>query len=157
MMRADCAGCSAYRIPCFDKPSFEPYLIVQGDAPHTPRFDERFVGYGKNKVQWVQALKAEGFSFWVLPRGFVTHVPHAQTRSGRQWSTNTGGHKQRMDELFDAQMADERKREASLPEQAARGAACTRTPTCKVPLVQFIVDPLDPSNAGRRAPAEILA
>ena len=34
---------------------------------------------------------------------------------------------------------------------------CTRTPTSKVPLVQFIVDPLGPSNAERRAPAEILA
>ena len=28
-----------YRVPCFDKPSFEPYLLVAKRAD-TPRFDE---------------------------------------------------------------------------------------------------------------------
>lgn len=116
------------------------------------------------QVQWVQALRAAGFTFWVLPRAFLTHVPHTQTRAGREWSHNSGGHKQHMDELFDAQLEEARKLEER-EEREARSAgtdvtlrreACTRTPACKVPLAQFI-DPLDPSNAGRRAQAQILA
>ena len=139
-----------YRIPCFDKPSFEPYLIVRRGA-HVPRFDEQFVGYGKNKVQWVQSLRAAGYAFWVLPRGFVTHVPHEQSKHARAWGANANGHKQRMDELFNAQLA----RQAAQPPPIGAASGCSHTPACKVPLAQFI-NPLEPSHS-RRIPANIMA
>ena len=186
-----------YRIPCFDKVSFEPYLILptpgreRGEAhdaggdgedtrrasdrhPNeregitsaqqfdTPRFDDRYVGYGKNKVQWVQALRALGYTFWVVPRAFVTHVPHAVTKAGRQWAHNARGHRGRMDALFDEQLrhdaeAEEgRLRREQRQQQHSQGgfnssSTCTRTlPTCAVPLMQLI-DPLNPNFAGRRA------
>ena len=169
-----------YRIPCFDKASFEPYLIVPtptlrtaapggADGPSTtPWFDERYVGYGKNKVSWVQALRASGHTFWVLPRGFLAHFPHDMSRSGRQWQRNRGGHKAQMDALFDAQLAEAERRELAGTAAAADdradadrrgGASCApRTAAaCRVPLVQFI-DPLNPTHASRReAVARILA
>ena len=101
-------------------------------------------------------LAAAGYSFWVLPRAFVTHVPHAHTRANHEWARDVGGHKRRMDELFEAQMAREAKSEQS-EQDHGRGGSCARTLACKVPLVQFI-DPLEEAAyAGRRAPAEILA
>jgi hypothetical protein len=151
-----------YRIPCFDKVSYEPYLVVgirhaqaaiaaADDAllDEPPAFDERYTGYGKNKVQWVQRLRADGYSFWVLPRAFVTHWPHDVSRAGREWKRNAQGHKQKMDELFERQLASR-----------ADDQPCERdgdeTRACKIPLVQFI-DQLDPMYGGKRQVANIEA
>eukprot|EP00611_Tribonema_gayanum_P022375 TRINITY_DN4475_c0_g1_i1.p1 TRINITY_DN4475_c0_g1~~TRINITY_DN4475_c0_g1_i1.p1 ORF type:complete len:329 (-),score=46.63 TRINITY_DN4475_c0_g1_i1:1122-2108(-) len=48
------------RIPCFQSPRYEPYLIVP-KGPGTPAFDERFTGYGKNKIAWTSHLRYLGF------------------------------------------------------------------------------------------------
>ena len=43
-----------FRIPCFDKVSYEPYVMLRtspnDSVEHFPPFDERYTGYGKNKV-----------------------------------------------------------------------------------------------------------
>jgi glycosyltransferase-like protein LARGE len=39
--------------------------------------DNRFVGFGWNKVSHVMELEATGFEFLVLPNVFVVHMPHA--------------------------------------------------------------------------------
>ncbi|CBK20005.2 uncharacterized protein [Blastocystis hominis] len=49
-------------------------------SPHLPRFDERFINYGYNKVQWLEHLRWVGFDFQVLTRGFAVDVPHAHSR-----------------------------------------------------------------------------
>ena len=71
-------------IPCFRSLRYEPYLIVPR-LNSTPTFDERFIGYGKNKIQWVQHLRLAGFVFHVLPRAFVVHYPHRESAARANW------------------------------------------------------------------------
>ena len=47
-------------------------------SPFLPSFDERFVNYAYNKVQWLEHLRWIGFDFQILTRGFAVDVPHAQ-------------------------------------------------------------------------------
>ena len=74
---------------------------------------------------------------------------------------NARGHKERMDALFEEQLKHDAESEShrlrlmqSSDEQALHdefSSTCSRTlPVCKTPLVQ-VIDPLDPSFAGRRA------
>ena len=69
--------------------------MVPKDRP-TPLFDERFVGYGKNKIQFVQHLRLLGFQFFVLPSGFVIHVPHTYSKSRHSWSASNRAKKNQL-------------------------------------------------------------
>mmetsp|Transcript_16132 Transcript_16132/g.61522 ORF Transcript_16132/g.61522 Transcript_16132/m.61522 type:complete len:232 (-) Transcript_16132:101-796(-) len=60
---------------CLTSTRYEPYFVVR-KSKWLPRFDTRFTGYGKNKIQWVIHLRYRGWKFSVLPRVFVTHFPH---------------------------------------------------------------------------------
>ncbi|CAN0508929.1 unnamed protein product, partial [Laminaria digitata] len=71
---------------------FEPYLVVRKSAV-LPMFDERFSGYGKNKIQWINHLRYSGFSFYVMPVNFVIHAPHPKSVAKTVWE-KTGGGKQ---------------------------------------------------------------
>lgn len=53
---------------------FEPYLAV---SKNVPLFDQRFVGFGWNKVSHIMQLDVEGYEFVVLPNAFMIHMPHA--------------------------------------------------------------------------------
>lgn len=53
---------------------FEPYVAV---SRNIPVFDQRFVGFGWNKVSHIMQLDAEGYEFVVLPNAFMIHMPHA--------------------------------------------------------------------------------
>lgn len=55
---------------------FEPYGI--GRTGSYPRFDERFVGYGFNKIAWVYGAERAGYKLLVLPDAFVTHLNHVE-------------------------------------------------------------------------------
>ena len=83
------------------------------------------------------------------------------TKAGKLWAHNARGHKERMDALFEEQLKHDAESEShrlrlmqSSDEQALHddfSSICSRTlPVCKTPLVQ-VIDPLDPSFAGRRA------
>lgn len=148
---ARAAAALPYRVPCLDKVSWEPYLVLPAAANATPTFDERFTGYGKNKVQWVQALRSAGFHFWVLPRGYLLHFPHKMSSSGRKWQANANDHRARMDSLFERQMtlAAQGQRARALLEGEPRDGCAAVTPACDVPLMQQ-VDMLQPSALGRR-------
>jgi glycosyltransferase-like protein LARGE len=77
-------------IPCLLGPKpgkYEPYLIVRKGV-HTPRFNEDFKGYGKNKIQFVRHVLFAGFKFVVLPDEFVIHAPHAPSPSNKKWMLN---------------------------------------------------------------------
>ncbi len=56
---------------------FEPYFIMSSSVP---RFDERFIGYGGDKISHVMELVAQGYELVVLPKAFMIHMPHPVTR-----------------------------------------------------------------------------
>ena len=43
-----------------------------------PLFDERFINYGYNKIEWIETLRYTGYKFAVLINGFGMDVPHPQ-------------------------------------------------------------------------------
>jgi hypothetical protein len=45
-----------------------------------PYYDERFHGYGKNKIQHVAHLRVMGYQFAILPEGFIVHYPIANPK-----------------------------------------------------------------------------
>lgn len=53
------------------------YLLVQ-KVDSLPLYDERFVGYGWNKVQWIEHLRYIGYRFYVFNSGFIIHCPHPE-------------------------------------------------------------------------------
>jgi glycosyltransferase-like protein LARGE len=53
---------------------FEPYFIVNHNVT---RYDERFVGFGWNKVSHVMELAAQDYELVVLPEAYMVHMPHA--------------------------------------------------------------------------------
>ena len=58
-------------------PDYEPYVVVKSDAQ---RYDQRFVGFGWNKVSYIMELDARGYEFVVLPDPFIIHLPHAPSK-----------------------------------------------------------------------------
>jgi len=61
---------------------------VQKDrwAPLSPYYDERFHGYGFNKIQQIRHLQAKGYQFSVIPAlGFLTHHPHPISTTKQNW------------------------------------------------------------------------
>lgn len=57
------------------EPDYEPYVVVRKNI--VPEYDNRFVGFGWNKVSHIMELEAQGYSFIVLPNAFIIHMPHA--------------------------------------------------------------------------------
>jgi hypothetical protein len=60
---------------------YEPYVIIARDL--APWADERFVGYGGNKIAYINQLHGLNFKFHVHPSGFVVHVPHPRSEAAR--------------------------------------------------------------------------
>ncbi|KNB45754.1 hypothetical protein JH06_1358 [Blastocystis sp. subtype 4] len=52
-----------------------------------PRFDERFINYGYNKVQWLEHLRFVGYDFQILTKGFAVDIPH---RHSKYWGEFIG-------------------------------------------------------------------
>ena len=80
-------------IPCLDSLRYEPYVVVPwctttttSTTTTTPYYDERFHGYGKNKIQYLFHLRMLAYQFRVLPEGFLVHVPHATSHTKELWN-----------------------------------------------------------------------
>lgn len=39
-------------------------------------FDETFVNYGFNKVQWIETLRYSGYEFYIVNDAFLVDMPH---------------------------------------------------------------------------------
>ncbi len=61
-----------YKIKWVD--DYEPYVVVQSNVT---KYDERFAGFGWNKVSHMMELNAQGYEFVVLPSVFMIHMPHS--------------------------------------------------------------------------------
>ena len=55
------------------------YVVVK-KVPGMPRFDERFVNYGYNKVEFLTELRYSGWRFYVLGTAFGIDVPHPRSK-----------------------------------------------------------------------------
>lgn len=57
------------------QPDFEPYIMVEKKS--VPLYDERFIGFGWNKVSHIMTLFAMHYEFYVAANVFIVHMPHA--------------------------------------------------------------------------------
>ncbi len=86
------------RIPCFHTARYEPYVVVEWcpitnnnndndnfSKPISPYYDERFYGYGKNKIELVSHLRRSNVKFEILPEGFLVHNPHPESSTKDVW------------------------------------------------------------------------
>ena len=97
-------------IPCFHTARYEPYLVVRwcpsasstdSKVPVAPYYDERFHGYGKNKIELVSHLRKKGYRFAILPEGFIVHNPHPESAIKQTWNDRKGSDlHSSMDELY---------------------------------------------------------
>lgn len=63
------------RLPCIPYAIMEPYVVMQR-TPHSPMYNENFINYGYNKVQFIDELEHRGYVFAVLTVGFGFDIPH---------------------------------------------------------------------------------
>lgn len=76
------------KVPCIMSPAYEPYLVLpwchardESGSRAAPYYDERFLGYGWNKVEYIRHVRELGYLLWVVPRGFIIHAPHPPSTS----------------------------------------------------------------------------
>uniref|UniRef100_A0A7S3K145 Glycosyltransferase-like protein LARGE2 n=1 Tax=Aureoumbra lagunensis TaxID=44058 RepID=A0A7S3K145_9STRA len=103
-------------IQCFLSNRYEPYVVLH-KSPLLPAFEEKFTGYGKNKIQNLVHLRYAGFHFSVLPKSFLVHFPHHKSAARMAWeqksttnppqssekqasSNNQAAHRATMDRLY---------------------------------------------------------
>lgn len=55
---------------------YEPYVVARRDE--YPAYDERFVGYGFNKIAWLMQAQAAGWKTVVTSDLFVSHLNHVE-------------------------------------------------------------------------------
>jgi hypothetical protein len=84
---------------CFHSIRYEPYVVLPR-LPSTPLYNERFVGYGKNKIQHITHLRFVGFNFRVVAKGFLFHQAHQMSTAKVSWLTTDSGLNKRMTQLF---------------------------------------------------------
>jgi hypothetical protein len=98
-------------------------------TPLTPYYDERFYGYGKNKLQHIFQLQQIGYAFSVIPAiGFLTHHPHPDSNTkihwkerSRRWVEDQENVKVKMKRLykkFKCEMEQEYERLFPLPTES---------------------------------------
>jgi flagellar biosynthesis GTPase FlhF len=85
-------------VDCFQSARYEPYVVLRwcpssSDkivTPEAPYYDERFHGYGKNKIELIAHLRKRGYRFSILPEGFLVHNPHPESTIKEEWNDQEG-------------------------------------------------------------------
>lgn len=78
------------KINCFIADFQEPYVMVRY-TPTTPLFHEPFINYGYNKVQYIEHLRAAGYSFYILNHAFAMDLPHPDSSFRKLYVSNLAG------------------------------------------------------------------
>jgi hypothetical protein len=105
-------------LSCIKSSRYEPYLVL--NVLEAPRYDERFFGYGKNKIQYIQHLRFAGFKFAVLPREFLIHTPHPKSAAKVHWLSDRQTHS-KVDAQYLRFMNDLAKKYKTPPTPICRG------------------------------------
>lgn len=88
------------------------------------RFDERYVGFGWNKISHVRALAAANIRFVVAPGVFIVHLPHAPSTALVSYR-NEAGYKACIERLSRGDMsvapAGKSRNAVSIPQSGAVG------------------------------------
>jgi len=103
------------KIDCFHTFRYEPYVVLRWCKGSTPYYDERFVGYGKNKIEYISHMRFIGYEFAVLPNGFIVHHPHPESNAKESWNNNQNNMHENMDRLY-YKFLDELERKHGEPE-----------------------------------------
>ena len=79
------------QLECFHSMRYEPYVVIRwcpssSSKPVAPHYDERFYGYGKNKIELISHLRFMGYQFSILPEGFIVHNPHPESQAKETWN-----------------------------------------------------------------------
>mmetsp|Transcript_55248 Transcript_55248/g.81951 ORF Transcript_55248/g.81951 Transcript_55248/m.81951 type:complete len:424 (-) Transcript_55248:239-1510(-) len=89
------------RISCFHSFRYEPYVVLRYCDNMTPLYDERFYGYGKNKIEYISHLRFLNYGFRILPEGFIVHHPHPESDAKSSWNDSEGFDlHSKMDQLY---------------------------------------------------------
>ena len=76
---------SLLEIPCFKSNRYEPFLVVRY-CRELPPYQEKFNGYGKNKMTWVMQLRRSGYIFHQVGGIFLVHYPHLESKARISWN-----------------------------------------------------------------------
>lgn len=71
-------------IECVTSDRYEPYLVVR-HCRDLPPFQEAFVGYGQNKLTWMQQVRRRGYKLFQVGEVFAVHLPHSKSPAFKQW------------------------------------------------------------------------
>jgi glycosyltransferase-like protein LARGE len=122
---------------------YEPYIIAS--RRWLPRLDERFRGYGMNKVSHLYAVAAAGALFLVLPTHFM--AAHEHPKSGA-WHATVGPHAHPAHTMRIAALY--RRFKAEAPPLAPAGPPAQPLPL----LAQPLLSPAQPPRAPTKRSAD---
>lgn len=87
------------KIDCFITDFQEPYVLLRV-YKDMPLFDERFVNYGYNKVQYFEHLRSAGYSFYTLNNAFAMDLPHPDSKFRRTYLVSPRGESLQMKQKY---------------------------------------------------------
>lgn len=116
------------------EPKYEPFVLLSRQL--APWADERFVGYGGNKIAYMNQLHGLNFTFHVHPYGYAIHVPHPRTHASNVFVAQKRRGESKMEAL-----------RAEIEEQILKGSYSPVVRHCKEKPQEEVVIERDPSRS----------